>query len=189
MTARAGLAGYIQEVRASAEIGTADYSIGTATYWSDDHIQTYLDRFRDDVYRVEIVPIQQYEGGTVVYKKYISPYKFLEGGAVLEVEDSVGNTIGTALYSADVERGLLTFVNNTGGSAYFITGYSHNLNQAIAKIWRMKASHYAMRVDFSTDNHSIKASQYSQHCIEMAKQFEQSDFGFQTMEVIRSDHL
>lgn len=189
MTVRAGLADYIVEVRQAAELTTNDYTIGSYTYWQDPQIQTYIDRFREDIYRVEIVPIQQYEGGTAVYKKYLAPYRFLEGGTALEVEDSAGNTIGTALYSTDAERGLFTFVNDTGGSAYFITGYSHNLNQAIAKIWRMKASHYAMRVDFSTDNHSIKASQYSQHCIEMAKQFEQSDFGFQTMEVIRSDHL
>ena len=190
MTARTGLADYIQEVRASAELGTADYSLGTATYWSDDQIQTYLDRFREDIFRVEIEPVQQYEGGTVVYKIYQSPYKYLESGTPFEIEDQVGNTVGTALYSGDYARGVFTFVSDTGGSSYFITGYAHNINQAIAKIWRMKASHYAMRVDFSTDNHSIKASQYVKHCVTMAEQYEQGggDFGFSSMEVVRSDN-
>jgi hypothetical protein len=190
MTARAGLSSYITEVRQSAELGTADYTLGTVTYWSDDQIQTYMDRFREDIYRVEVEPQQQYEGGTVVYKKYYSPYQFLESGTPWELEDQAGNTVGTALYSVDYEKGIVTFSNDTAGSAYFVTTYAHNLNLTIAKIWRQKASHYAMRVDFSTDNHSIKGSQYQKHCIEMAKQFEQStDFGFGTIEVARGDRI
>jgi len=191
MTARTGIADYISEVRQSAEIGTADYTLGTVSYWSDDQVQNYLDRFREDLYRVEINPVSQYEGGTVVYKKYYSPYQYLESGDVWELEDQAGNTVGTALYSVDYQKGIVTFTNDTAGSSYFVTTYAHNLGLTTAKIWRLQASHYAKRVDFSTDNHSIKASQYAKHCISMAQLYESGggDYGLQTIEVVRSDRL
>jgi len=191
MAARTGLADYITEIRQSAEIGKEDYTLGTVTYWSDNHIQTYLDRYREDLYRVEIKPVSQYEGGSLVYKKYYCPYRYLEEGTdVFEIEDQAGDPVGTALYSVDYAKGIVTFASDTGGSAYFLTGYAHNLNMAIAKIWSLKASHYAGRVDFSTDNHSIKASQYQKHCVEMASYYRQGgdDFGIQSVEVIRGDH-
>jgi len=191
MTARAGLSDYISEVRQSAELGTADYTLGTTTYWTDAQIQTYLDRYREDLYRVELTSISEYDGGTVVCKKYYSPYKYLESGDVWDLQNAAGETVGTALYSVDYFKGLVTFSSDTSGSAYFVTTYAHNLNMAIGKIWSLKASHYANRVDFSTDNHSIKASQYQKHCIEMAIYYQNSgvDYGLSTVEVYRSDKI
>ena len=44
MTARTGMSDIISTVRGMCNAGTADYTAGTAVYWTDDQLQGYLDR-------------------------------------------------------------------------------------------------------------------------------------------------
>ena len=78
--------------------------------------------------------------------------------------------MGTAIvYTTDYYRGLVTFAADTGGSAYYLTGRTFDLNSAAADIWRQKAAHYAGEFTFSTDNHRIEKGALINNALKMAQ--------------------
>ena len=176
--ARATLAELIEITRSMTDAGTADYSLGTANYWDDNHVQNILDRHRRDVYNEPLAVIEKWTGsGSVGYFEYQSAYGYLEqtsgGTAVFWLEDGVGTDIGTALWTADYIRGRITFGADTTGSVYYLTGRTYDLNAAAAEIWRSKASYFATRAfDFSTDNHRVSGGQIHEHCLKMAAHYD-----------------
>lgn len=192
--ARAGMTALLTEFRGLAEAGTAEYSVAGTSYWTDDQLQDVLDIHRKDVI---FEPLQMYPtqiaGGSISYQDYRSSYGYYEattgGTAILYLQDSTGETIGSANYTPDYRRGQFQFSANQAGSVYYLTGHSYDLNAAAADIWRRKAAHYApTSFDFSTDNHSIHRSQVYQHCKEMADYFDgQSSGSIQTVSMFRSD--
>lgn len=194
MTARAGMAAIITELRGMAEAGTADYSLGSATFWSDDHLQDILDLHRRDVIfnQLQMYPTQ-ISGGSLSYQDYRSLFGFYEattgGTAIFYVQDATGANVGTANYTPDYRRGQVQFASNQAGSVYYVTGRSYDLNAAAAEVWKKKASHYSVSAfDFSTDNHSVSRSQIYAHCMEMAAQYESlSGDSIQTIPMFRSD--
>ena len=173
--ARTGMTTLISDLRGYAIAGTADYALGTINYWSDDQLQTALDRRVLSVYREELHPISSYDGGTLVYKEYRSSYGNFEqtsaGTAIFEIENAIGETIGTSAWSMDYTRGILTFGTNTAGSAYFLTGKSYDIYNAAADVWRQKAGQVAAAVDFSTDNMSVKRGGLQKQAMEMANYY------------------
>ena len=176
--ARSTLAELIGIVRQYCDVGTADYTLGTATHWADDQIQTVLDRHRKDFYLSPLYAQATYtDAGSVEYKTYIAQHRNLErtdgGTAVFYIETSIGADVGTANYSVDYLRGYITFSADQGGTAYYATGRTYDVNAAAADIWRMKAGHYAKAYDVSTDNHRLSRSQLVKHCHEMAQMYEQ----------------
>ena len=48
------------------------------------------------------------------------------------VEDSDGDIIGTANWTADYARGLISFTADQAGTTYFVTGRTYDLNAAAA---------------------------------------------------------
>jgi len=161
--ARTGMTNLISLLRDYTIAGTADYTVGTTSYWSDNQLQTVLDRNKLTVLREQLLSFESYVGGTLVYKEYRSQYGNYEetsgGTAIFEIEDSVGSTIGTTNWSMDYVNGVLTFAADTAGTPYYLTGYSYDVNRAAADVWRMKAGHHAVSIDWSTDNMSIKKGQ------------------------------
>lgn len=181
------MADNIQYLRGLTNAGTADYTLGTITYWDDDQMQGVLDRNRIDFYRDHLGKVQTYEGGSVIYKVYQSERKFIESGSdYFEIEDAAGNTVGTALYSVDYERGKVTFASDTGGSSYYMTGREYRINSAAADVWRMKAANVSAYYDFSTDNHKLSRSQITKQFLDMADYFS-GQSGVQAVEMFRSD--
>lgn len=192
--ARTGMTNLLTELRGLTEAGTADYTVGTATYWADDTLQDILDIHRTDVIREQLQTYPNYvSAGSISYTDYRSTFAYFEattGGTVIfYVQDAAGSTIGTANYTPDYRRGQLIFGADQGGTAYYLTGRSYDLNAAAADVWRRKAAHYApSSFDFSTDNHSIKRSQVYDHCLAMATYFESmSKHSIQVVEMFRSD--
>ena len=176
--ARTTMSALITELRGMTNAGSADYSVASVAYWTDDQLQTVLDRHKMDV-RDE--PLRAYpvtvSGGSVAYYDYQSGYQNFEqtgsgGSALFVVADSVGTIQGTALWSADYSRGLVTFATTTNGTAYYLSGKSYDMNGAAADVWRQKAAAYAAAVDFSTDNHSVKRSHIVATCREMATYYQ-----------------
>jgi len=166
----------ISVIRDFGVLGTADYTLnGTISYWSDDQIQTVLDRNLLTVHREELVSVSSYDGGTLVYKEYRSVfgnYEVTTGGtAIFEIEDAVGSTIGTANWTMDYALGILTFATNTAGSSYFLTGKSYDIYRAASNVWSMKAGHHSGAVDFSTDNMTVNRSQMIKNDREMANYY------------------
>ena len=176
MTARTTLATLITRLRGLSQAGTADYSVSGTTYWTDDQLQDVLDAHRQDVYRAPMQSVLVYNGGTVEYHDYFSGYTNLEtttgGTSIFYIEDSAGSVVGTALYTPDYNRGVVNFPADTGGSAYYLYGRSYDLNAAASEVWRTKAGHYAMAVNFSTDNHRIDRGEIIKNCFVMADHYD-----------------
>lgn len=173
MSIRSTMYELIRVIRGITASGTADYTINSYSYWSDSHLQTVLDRWRVDIYREGLQAIDSYAGGgTVQYLYYQSEYGNYEqtqgGSEIFWLEDGDGDKIGSASYSVDYGRGLITFAANTLGTAYYLTGRSYDLNKAAADIWRQKAAHYASLFSFSTDNHRIDKGALITNALKMA---------------------
>ena len=192
--ARTGMTDLIATLRGMTESGTADWTLGTVSFWSDNHVQDVLDLHRKDYVFQELMPYPtQGSGGTVLYNQYRAPVGNFEqttgGTAIFYVQDGTGANVGTALYSVDYVRGVVTFASNTRGTSYFLTGSSYDLNAAAADIWNRKASHYAASAfNFSTDNHSVSREAIHQHCMQMAAKFESlSGDSIQSVQLWRND--
>lgn len=182
MAARDGLEYLIDLVRGYAHAEINDYTIllssgDNSSYWDDDQVQGVLDQHRQDFYHEPLQKIPDHAaGGSLLYKKYVSRYRHLEkvasGTAVFLVEDSTGANVGTADYSVDYHRGVITFVNDTGGSTYYLTGRQYNLYGAAADIWRQKAAHVANRYDFQSGDQKFKRGSLIENYFQMAEYYE-----------------
>jgi hypothetical protein len=164
----------ITRLRGMCMTGTADYTVAGSAYWTDDQLQAYLDRNRTDFYGEQLSSVLQYgTGGTAQYFDYRCRYGDLESGtAVFVVQDSAWSTVGTANYTADYQRGVVTFASNTSGSTYFLSARSYDMNGAAADVWRMKAAQASTAFDWSSDNHSVKRSQLATQATQMANYYE-----------------
>ena len=164
MTARTGMADLILETRSLCEAGTADYSLGTVTYWTDNQLQDIADRHvtKYDDELMLMVPTRK--SGGYAYTDYYIGKRWIEqeaGGTTLfKVMNSAGSAIGTALYSVDYNQGKVTFATDQASViTYTVTCAAYDLYAVAAEVWQKKAAHYASAYDFSTDNHSVKRSQ------------------------------
>jgi hypothetical protein len=161
MAARTGMSELIEVLRGMGNAGTADFTVGTITYWSDEQLQRILDANRLNVYQEPIYPAQGFQGTSYEYQSQWDNYEQSSGGtAIFYLEDGTGNKVSSALYTVDYLNGHITFTANTAGALYYLTGRSYDLNAAAAEVWRQKASQSAGgQFDWSTDNMSVKRSQ------------------------------
>ena len=157
------------------------------TYWSDDEIQRVLDRHKVEYIHALMDAQPTYESGTPVYKQYLLNATNIESGtAVFKIEDTAGTVSG---YSVDYARGIATFTADQSGKSFYWSGFAYDLDAAAADIWRMKASHVAGLVDFSTDGHSVKRSQQAQAYLNMAGYYQNrsASEGVTTAKIVRDD--
>jgi hypothetical protein len=176
MAARTSMSDLLLTLRGLTAAGTAEYTVGTASYWTDQQLQDVLDRHVYAVRSEELQPLETMEaGGSISYYDYQSPRRFFEttsgGTARFVVQDETYTTIGTASWTADYPRGRVTFGTTTAGKSRYLIGYSYDLNSAAADVWSQKAAHYVTAYDVSTDNHSLKRSQIIANCLTMAKAY------------------
>ncbi len=175
--ARSTMTSLIQTLRGLTYAGTADYTAGTVAYWTDDQLQTVLDRHRFEI-REEMLSAYPVTvgGGTVQWYDYQSQYRWYEstdgGTARYIIKDTLGATVSASNYSANYENGLITFTSNTGGTVYTVTGFVFDMYGAAADVWNQKAAYYATSIDFSTDNHNVRRSHILQNCERMAARYE-----------------
>lgn len=174
MAARSGMADIISQVRQLANTGTADYTVGTVSMWSDDALQTILDRVRVEFWdeSVPYVPTVN-SGGTTEYKEARLPGTWWEqttgGTSIFYLRDSTGARIGTANYTIDYQYGRIAFGADQVGSARYVTGRSYDVYEAAARVWEQKAAHVADQFDFSADGASFKNSQRVKQYMDMAR--------------------
>lgn len=162
--ARSTMARLISRVRGLSYAGTAEYTIGADSYFSDDHVQTFLDACRRDVVRAPLVDREEYNGsGVRVFRTFDTGLRELEstdaGTAVFKIETSDGFTAGTALWSADYQTGVVTFASNTAGTAYYLTARAYDVYGAAADLLEAWASREARQFDVSTPAVNAKRSQ------------------------------
>ena len=188
--ARAGMQRLIDTVRGYANADPDEWEVTSAssivTYWSDDEIQRVLDRHKVEHIRAPLEPVTSYSGGSAVVLQYRTEIGNIEGGTLFSVEDTSGTVSG---YTADYARGIVTFTADQSGKEYWWNGFAYDLYAAAADIWRMKASHVAGLVDFSTDGHSVRRSQQVQQYLNMSQYFQSrsASEGVQTSRIVRDD--
>jgi hypothetical protein len=164
------MATLINRVRTLTYAGTAEYTRGTVSYWSDDHIEEILDRHRIDLVRHKLMSEPTYTGGgSVVYTRQRSAYGNLEQGTALYVEDSVGDDRGTALWSADYQLGIFEFTSDQRGTALYLTARSYDPYGAAGELLEEWAASEARSFDFSTDGQNFARSQKAEGLREQAR--------------------
>lgn len=195
MTARTGMASLITTLRGMTNAGTTDYTIGSTSYWDDDQLQSVLDRCSTKITeeRLEPRPVTN-TGGSISYYDYQSRNRFFEqttgGTAKFFIANEAGSIAGTALWSADYDNGRVSFVNDTAGLDYFLTGTSYDVYAAAAEVWYQKAAHASELIDFSTQGNSIKRAHVSTACMKMAERYERmahTQPASSSLEMIRGD--
>ena len=188
--ARTGMQTLIDTVRGYANAAPDEWTVTTDTsyteYWSDEEIQRVLDRHKREYIHVPLEPVTSYSGGSAVVLQYLTEIDNIEGGTLFSVEDTSGTVSG---YTADYTRGIVTFSTDQSGKSFYWSGFAYDLDAAAADIWRMKASHVAGLVDFSTDGHSVKRSQQAQAYLNMAGYYQQrsASEGVTTAKIVRDD--
>jgi hypothetical protein len=173
---RSSMADLIATLRGLTAAAAGEYTVNSVSYWTDAQLQDVLDRHVTIVRDEVLVPLEAIEsGGSVSYYDYTSAYRFLEstsgGTSRFIVKDANYDAVGTASYSVDYPRGLITFTATTEGQSRYLDGYSYDLNAAAADVWGQKASHYVTAYDFSTDNHNLSRGQIIKNCLTMAKEY------------------
>lgn len=189
--ARTGMQTLIDTVRGYANAAPDEWEVSTdsslVTYWSDEEIQRVLDRHKREYIHAILDAQPTYESGSSVFKQYLLGTGNVESGtAVFKLEDAAGTVSG---YTVDYARGVVTFTSDQSGKSFWWSGFAYDLDAAAADIWRMKASHVAGLVDFSTDGHSIKRSQQAQQYLTMAGYYQSRSTteGVQTAKITRDD--
>ena len=189
--ARAGMQTLIDTVRGFANAAPDEWEVSTdssiTTYWSDEEIERVLDRHKVEYIHAPLEPVISYSGGSAVVMQYRLGATDIESGtAVFKVEDTAGTVSG---YSVDYARGVVTFTADQSGKSFWWSGFAYDLNAAAADIWRMKASHVANLVDFSTDGHSVKRSQQAKQYLDMAGYYQNRSVseGVTTAKIVRDD--
>jgi len=189
--ARAGMQRLIDTVRGYANAAPDEWTVSTDTsytaYWSDEEIERVLDRHKVEYIHAPMEAVQSYASGAIVYLQFRAGVPDIESGtAVFKIEDTSGTVSG---YTMDYARGVATFSTDQAGKGFYWSGFAYDLNAAAADIWRMKASHAAEQVDFSTDNHSIKRSQQAQSCLAMAQYYQNrsTSEGVGSTKIVRDD--
>ncbi len=172
---RSGMISLIRRLRQMTETTVGEYTIGGDSYWTDDHLQGFLDESRTRREGVGLEMEPEYVSGSYLYTRYRLPRSIrggVEGTAggttVFRVYDSTGATISTGWTFADRELAF-TFTADQEGSARYWSGYQYDLQAAAREVWLRKAAHLHGAINFTADGHSFNREQLYRHCLEMAK--------------------
>lgn len=171
--ARTGMANPIVELRNLGQAGTADFTMGTVNYWSDDHLQAILDRNRTDVIMEQLKsePTEDGSGTVKYYDYYCKPGWYEEGTATFRVTTSMGSAVSPS--EINYQMGHISFgLTNQAGTVYYLTARKYDMNAAAAQVWRVKAANVASAYDFSADGQSMSRSQMQRHFLQMATMYD-----------------
>jgi hypothetical protein len=173
---RAGMEYLIAELRGMTDTSYDDFRVAGVPWWSDKHLQDFLDRYRVDFIEENLYAIQQMRNGTAYTLDYRSQYGNLEtvasGTGLFKLDNSAGTNMPGTMWSADYQRGVVTFNSDTAGSSMILTGRSYDLPAAAADVWRYKAANAAKMYSFSAGGQNFQRNQYYQNCIAMAQYYE-----------------
>lgn len=183
--ARATMAEIIEEVRRLANAGTADTTLAGVTYWSDDQLQEIAERHGREFRRVALSPLSTYVDGATEYKDYPLPihdnYRIEREGvdSGFAIRTASGTTPPS--YTISWSRRMVTFASNTNGVAFYLDCRAYNVYSAVADVYEAKAGFVSAGVDWSSDNHNIKASQEHAHYKAEAMRYRAMSGGLVTM--------
>lgn len=189
MAERATMTALIAEVRTLTNAGTV--SSDTGTYFSGETIQGFLDTNRRDLWQVPLQMIPRpIGGGSTGYFEHRVGYGMLEatdgGTSIFTVRDGLGATVGTASYSVDYRRGMVTFGTNTGGSARYLDARTYDVYGASADLLESWAARESLSFDAQTEDQRFTRSQKQKMLLEMAARYRAQSMPA-TMLMVRGD--
>ena len=195
--ARSGMTELIQEARRLSNVGTADYTSGTVTYFTDDQLQDILDRHRTQRRQILLNAQAEYANGAYTYTEYPLPFdlEWMERGTATGSGWAVRDVAGSAAtsYTVNYAARVITFAADTENATYYLDVRTFELNTSVAEIWEMKAGFVYDSVDWASDNHNIKAEQEYKHCLEMAQQYRTKrsavNGGMRVSRMVRTDNM
>lgn len=183
MAARSGMANLILTWRRMVDDG------GTAV-WDGDQAQEILDRRRADMWKETLTPQPSLEDGETVYKVFLSNRENFEevtsGTTIWRVYDANGTTLGTADYTANYIRGIVTFGSDQEGSTRYLDARSYDLDGAAADAWRERAAKVSSYYSFKAGENAMSRSDWFKHCKTMAD-FYAARSRPSVVEMVRSD--
>lgn len=174
--ARSTMSNLITRLRDMTATALDDYTVGVTDYWTDDKLQSILDMNGGDVFDESLTPIRQINsGGTAVWMQYQSAYGDLEstdaGTAIFYLRTSTGALAGTADWTANYDTGRISFGATTGGTVYYLTAKTYDINAAAAEVWEYKAASVANRYSFNADGARFDVSKMVEQYERMAMRF------------------
>lgn len=159
------------QLRAMCNCGLSDYTIAGVPFWSDAQLQTILDKHRTEIYQRELSAVDELLGGVYNHIHYSLGDTFVES-ATFALYDSNYIAVTTG-FTVDYALGLVTFTASTNGLPYFATFRSYDINRAASEVWRMKAGHFAQKVNMKAGNQSINLSDQMAQANQMAAYYAQ----------------
>jgi hypothetical protein len=174
---RTGMQYIRDELRLMTNAGTADITAGTISYFSEDHLDTILDRNSEQFNYIAIEPVEPARllNNVLSFTKYPIGFDHIEqstgGTAIFVVQTLTGSTVSASDYTVDYNKSLLIFGADTKGVDYYVTGFAYDIYAAAAEIMQMKANSVSNWFDFKTDNHLVNKSQVLKHYTERAEYF------------------
>lgn len=170
------MAEIIAELRIMTDLVDSQTDDSTVDYahFTDDYLQTKIDRFARVEYRdVKIVPLSWMENEEYVTKEYQLPIDddiwLEESSSYLYLVDEQGTQISTDLYSVDWDTRIVTFSTDQDEADYYMRGGGFNLRKAALQIWKLKANLRASLINVRAGDHTLAEDQEYQHCLEMVK--------------------
>lgn len=197
--ARSTMTELISQLRVMTEASASTETVNGVLYWTDDQLQSILDRHSTYWNRLALVPLRAVAAGNVAqYRIYPFPLEVgqwieRDGNTLaLSIQDSNGNIIlvgaGDDDISIDYDKRQVVFNSDTSGQIYYMTATSYNLYAAAAEVWQTKASLRTSLIDWRSDNHSLKEDQEYQHCMEQYTLYSgKAANGFQATRFVRVD--
>ena len=178
MAIRSGMQTLVDRLRVLTNAGTAQYTAGTATYWTDTHLQDVLDGHNawlvdhPLIWRPQTIATSDVEYLTAVVG-YRNWEEAESGTARWVVRDAVGTVIGTATYSTDYRNGRITFTSDQGGTAYYLTGYSYNVYAAAVEVLEHKLAYVDLWYDVSTNHQGFNRSQVMKNLQDLIDKYQE----------------
>ncbi len=169
--ARDGMGWLITKLREFTHAGTADHTVAGVQYWTDDQLEEKLDATRKTHKDVVLTALSDFSGGDYTYTEYpFTAHQWAEGTATgWNLVDGDGSAVPS--YTVNFHASMITFDADTAGTSYLLSTRTYDMYGVAAEVWEQKAGFYEHNVDWSADNHSIKASQQRDFCLKKAEEY------------------
>jgi hypothetical protein len=150
-------------------------AVTSTPYFSDTELQDVLDG-QVTFIRNERMPwlSETDTSGVPVYYECKGPYRDIEGTAsgtaYWTLKTSTGALI-TSGFTQDGINGLIRFTADQGGTAYYLTARSYDLNAAAADVLMQRAAYFSDWYSFAGDGQKFERQQAYEQSIKMIEVF------------------
>lgn len=171
MAIRAGMVEVVAELRRMTDTKENEVDINGVMYWTDDQLQSILDKRRKYVQDALLLPVPEVVNSVTTWTRYHMPEVagVWERSTMFQVVTSTG--VAAPTHTIEYDAGIVTFAVTTDGQSYYIRGRLYDLNKAAAQVWLDKAAHRAELIRWKAGTHTLDEDQEYQHCLEMYRKY------------------